>query len=348
MWAVVVLLAMFIASCDALRPSASLVSENATATTPLRRARVVFIGDIMAHAPQLNAARKAEGYDFSAVFKYVKPIFAKADLVVANLETTLAARPSYSGYPLFRSPAELAHAAAEAGVDVMATANNHSLDAGADGVRETLQILDKYGVGHTGTSAVSGACEPFFADCAGVRVALLNYTYGTNGIATPSSVAVNRIDTLAMARDIARCADADVRICFLHWGAEYARRPSAEQRLLREFLRRHGVAVVIGSHPHVVQPAECTADAVVVYSLGNFVSNQSERYTDGGVIATVDIVEVEPNKFEYLLDIVPVWVHRPDYAVLPPSVGDTMKMNAEQRDAYDRFMRDTEQIFRKM
>ena len=97
-----------------------------------------------------------------------------------------------------------------------------------------------------------------------------------------------------------------------------------------------------------MQRAECTADDVVVYSLGNFVSNQSERYTDGGVIAAVDIVEIEKGEFDYLLDIIPVWVHRPDYAVLPSSVGNTMKMDVAQREAYTRFMHDTEQIFRKM
>lgn len=346
--AAVAMLAMFVTSCEALCPSATSTSAEEIVTPPLRRARIVFLGDVMAHTPQLNAARRGNGYDFSAVFRYVKPIFAKADLVVANLETTLADCPPYGGYPLFRTPAELAQAASEAGVSVMVTANNHSLDAGADGVRETLRILDRCGIGHTGTSATSAVCDPFFADCGGVRIALLNYTYGTNGIATPASVSVNRIDTVAMARDIARCADADVRICFLHWGSEYARRPSVEQRLLRDFLRRHGVAVVIGSHPHVVQRAECTADDVVVYSLGNFVSNQSERYTDGGVIAAVDIVEIEKGEFDYLLDIIPVWVHRPDYAVLPSSVGNTMKMDAAQREAYTRFIHDTEQIFRKM
>lgn len=338
-----------VAWCEMLRvvaPAEAL--PKVTDCAPLRRVRIAFAGDIMCHSPQLRAAQRVAGYDFSALFQHVKPIFEQADLVVANLETTLSQQPPYSGYPLFRSPADLARAAAEAGVDVLMTANNHSLDAGASGVRSTINILDKYQIAHTGTAANADSCSPLIVERGGVRLALLNYTYATNGIPTPDGVAVNRIDTVAMAADIARCADADVRVCFLHWGVEYSRRASAEQRRIREFLNRHGIAVVIGAHPHVVQTAECEADNVVVYSLGNFVSNQSERYTDGGIVAVVDAVETSPDVFEYFLNIIPVWVRRSDYAVVPKNVGDTLRMDASQRAAYGCFMSDVEQLFRKM
>ncbi len=343
----IMLVAVALILFERLYPRA-VIAPSGDVSSLLRRAKIVFVGDVMAHTPQLNAARRAGGYDFSDVFKYVKPIFGAADLVVANLETTLATTPPYSGYPLFRTPAELARAAADAGVDVMATANNHSLDAGAEGVRSTLRILDEYGIGHTGTSATSERCAPYQTECGGIRIALLNYTYGTNGIAVPKDVSVNVLDTVAITADIARCVDSEVKICLLHWGVEYSRRPSVEQRRISQFLNRHGVSVVVGSHPHVVQPTECTAEGVTIYSLGNFVSNQSDRYADGGIIAEVDIVEVESGEFEYFLNVVPVWVHRPDYAVLPVCVGDTLKMSEQQRVSYSRFMSDTQTLFQNM
>ena len=156
------------------------VAETETVdSVPLRNIRIVFVGDVMMHLPQVSKAYTGNGYDFTQTFKYVKPIFEEADLVVANLETTLAETPPYTGYPQFRSPAAVADALKEAGVNVAVTANNHTLDYGATGVRRTVEILDKHGIAHTGTFADStdyATNNPQFIERRGVRVAILNYT----------------------------------------------------------------------------------------------------------------------------------------------------------------------------
>ena len=305
-----------------------------------QRVELIFIGDVMAHTPQLSVAKRGNTYDFTSSFRYVKPIFDGADCVIANLETTLSKTPPYSGYPCFKTPAELADALAYSGVDIAVTANNHSLDAGKVGVESTLEILKDRGISAVGTTAQSAL--RFAVN--GVDFALLAYTYGTNGIPHPEGVVVHTIDTLQMCRDIAACADADCRIAFLHWGAEYTRRPSREQQNLAEFLHRAGCQVVIGSHPHSVQRAECSKREVTVYSLGNFISNQRMRYTDGGVMAKL-VVEKEGDECNYSLDIEPVWVRHCDYAVIPQSIVDTLPLNAADRAVANLFFEDTRKIF---
>lgn len=307
-----------------------------------KRVELIFVGDVMVHSPQLTVAKRGNDYDFKDLFKYVKPIFEAADYVVANLETTLTTTPPYTGYPCFKSPASLADALADAGVDVAVTANNHSLDGGENGVESTLEILRKSGISAIGTTVESA----LRMEINGVKFAILAYTYGTNGIPLPEGVVVHKIDTLQMRRDVERCADVDCRIAFLHWGAEYSRRQNGEQKALAEFLHRVGCQVVIGSHPHVVQGVECNQNEVTVYSLGNFVSNQRMRHSDGGIMAKV-VVEKGDDGCQFWLDILPVWVRRWDYAVIPQTVASSIKMSAEDRDASNLFFEDTKSLFMK-
>ena len=200
-----------------------------------------------------------------------------ADLVVVNLETTLTRTDRYTGYPCFRSPVALADALRDAGVDVAVLANNHCCDGGAAGVRTTVAELGRCGILHTGVFTDSldrAANNPLWVERYGVRFALLNYTYGTNGIPVPAGVEVNLIDTARMAADLAaarRGAPDCVAVC-IHWGNEYERRENAVQRHLAQFLRRHGADLVVGSHPHVVQPFDADSSHVVLYSLVTFVS----------------------------------------------------------------------------
>ena len=112
-----------------------------------------------------------------------------------------------------------------------------------------------------------------------------------------------------------------------------------------KFLKRHGVDLIIGSHPHVAQPFETESDGgVTLYSLGNFVSNQRKRYCDGGLVAVIDVTLAPDGGLSYRTDIVPVWVMCPEYAILPPEVGDTLRMSADSRRAYERFMSDTREL----
>lgn len=323
-------------------------------------ARLVFVGDVMSHSPQVAAARTATGYDYTEVFRLFRPIFEGADIAVANLETTLRTKPPYTGYPMFSAPAELAFALRSAGVDIVTTANNHICDRGAAGIRSTLALLDSAGVRHTGAfldSADRRARNPLRFEAGGLRFALLAYTYGTNGMPVPKGMMVNMIDTAVIVRDIAFARDAstDCVIVSYHWGEEYRSQPTRAQRRLAEWTRARGADLIIGSHPHVVQPFEThyDADSVAVrgatyYSLGNFVSNQRLRYTDGGIAADITITRRDSLPLGYDPGWCAGWVHTfwrdgvRRYEVLPAAALDTLVEPA--RSAARTFLDDTRLI----
>ncbi|NPA43454.1 MAG: CapA family protein [Chlorobi bacterium] len=249
-----------------------------------------FTGDIMVHGPQLEAARRPGGsYDFNENFRHLQPWLASADLTTGNLETVLGVRP-YSGYPRFSSPPELASALKAAGFDLLMTANNHALDKGALGVRRTVAVLDSLGLGHAGANADSPGSSPFlWVEKDGFKLAFLNYTYGTNGLPVPSGIRIPVIDTVRMRRDIeeARARRPDKIVVFLHWGNEYRLLPSEFQKRIENFLRRQGVDLIVGSHPHVVQPVRWDGRTLTAYSLGNFISNQRKFPRDGAFVLGV-------------------------------------------------------------
>lgn len=310
-----------------------------------QRVRMWFGGDVMQHLPQVAAARSGAGFDYGPVFAALAPRMQAADLAVVNLETTLTRTNRYTGYPLFRSPVALADALRDAGVDVAVMANNHCCDGGAEGIRTTIEELNRCGIRHTGVFADSVDYQrnnPLYLSCHGMRIALINYTYGTNGMPVPRGMIVNRIDTLQMARDAAaaRARGVDLIVACLHWGNEYERRANASQRQVAAFLRRQGVDVVVGSHPHVVQPWEADSTHVVLYSLGNLVSNQRRRYTDGGLVARIDAVRHPDGRMRYTLETTPVWVALPRYRILPPEAADTLSLPA----AYATFRADIEAL----
>lgn len=320
--------------------------EQAPPRAAVRRATLLFAGDWMQHTPQLTAARHARGYDYTRSIEMVAPMMREADLMVVNLETTLKVQPPYTGYPLFRSPAALADALRSCGVDVALLANNHICDGGRTGLRTTCVELSKRGIAHTGAFSSS---EDRAHNCIlhltveGIRLALVNYTYGTNGLPTPQGQWVNRIDTLAIAADLALIdrRKTDCIIACLHWGNEYERQPNAEQRALADFLQRQGVALIVGSHPHVIQPIEADSSRVVAWSLGNFVSNQQQRYRDGGLLLKVEIECHDSIGCRFRTEALPVWVERKDFRILPARVADTLPMAPASRERYREFIRDT-------
>lgn len=299
---------------------------------------LIFVGDVMGHSPQINSAYDdaTKSYNYDSVFTRMKGIFSYADFVIANLEVTLAGEP-YSGYPQFSSPDNLVDGLMNAGVDVLVTANNHSVDRGKDGIIRTIDVLSQKGIPHTGTfkdSAHRETINPLIIDKNGFRLGLLNYTYGTNGIPVPSPVIVNLIDTVLIRKDVekTKALGVDEVIVFIHWGNEYETNPSKTQIKLAEFMKGLGVRIIIGSHPHVVQRMEATFDTdsttgqVVVYSLGNFVSNQRKRYCNGGVVTFVQLSKNKIGKTQITnTGYIPVWVHIPFrdlkrlYQVLPVS-----------------------------
>ena len=285
--------------------------------------KIIFAGDLMGHMPQHNAALHPDGsYNYEPCFRYIKDYVKSADLAILNLEVPLAGRP-YSGYPQFSAPDALAEAARDAGFDIMTTANNHCMDRGKKGLERTLRALDTLGIPHLGTYRDRNQRDvehPLIVDCRGIRLALLTYTYGTNGIPAVSPNIVNLIDTAEMARDlqVARQKGADFVITLIHWGIEYAVKANREQEETARWLLTHGCDAVIGGHPHVVQnftldaiPGNDRNTEIVVYSMGNLVSNQRDVNTDGGIMIEMDLIKTHHSSLitqhcKYL----PYWVHR--------------------------------------
>lgn len=316
--------------------------------------RLVFGGDLMQHIPQVRAAYRGGGkYDYSASFEYVAPMFRNADVAVLNLETTLTTRGDYSGYPSFASPTELADAIADIGVDIALLANNHCFDRAGRGIDTTIEQLTRHNIAHTGAFTSKEDYDDnniLYFDSKGVRFAMVNYTYGTNGYPVPKCKFVNIIDNERIKRDISTINrdSVDCIIACMHWGIEYQRVPNEEQKEMAQFLKSLGVDVIIGSHPHVVQTYEVSSDGVVFYSLGNLVSNQRKRYTNGGLIAEVNIVRCDTVPgLCYSANAHPVHVIKPGYRIVPRSVGDTMKMSLESRQLYNLFMADTDRLLNR-
>lgn len=262
------------------------------------RITLLFVGDLMQHRAQIDAARTPQGgYDYTPCFSLVREQISGADLAIGNLEVTLGGRP-YAGYPAFSAPDEYLQAIQEAGFDVLVTANNHCLDRGRRGLERTIHLLDSLQILHLGTyrnPLERKRQYPLFIRKKGFHIALLSYTYGTNGIKPATPNIVNYIDKESMLHDI-RAAQArrpDAIITLMHWGEEYQSFPNRNQRELADWLLQQGVTHVIGSHPHVIQPMELRTDGtrqhVVVYSLGNFISNMQAPGTDGGVVFTLQL-----------------------------------------------------------
>lgn len=258
---------------------------------------LVFAGDAMQHQAQIETARRAGGgYDYSDCFREIAPYIKEADYAVVNLETPLGGAP-FSGYPCFCAPDEYLDALRHAGFDMMLTANNHTLDRRDRGLKRTIDCLDSAGVDHLGTyrnKAERDSVLPLIRNVGGFRIAFLNYTYGTNGIKLQTDAVVDYIDRALMSSDIedARRSGAEIVTVCIHWGDEYSLLPNASQRALADFLVGNGADLVIGSHPHVIQPMEMRTDslgkrALVVYSLGNFISNMRTRDTRGGAVVHV-------------------------------------------------------------
>lgn len=272
---------------------------------------LLFGGDVMGHAPQITAAYNAESktYDFNPCFKYVKPIIEDADMAIANLEVTLPGEGKYTGYPMFRSPDALADALKTAGFDMLVTANNHANDGGLKGVTHTIDKLKELDIIQTGTFKSQADRDKLYplitrkmVDGKVVKLAFLNYTYGTNGVPDHKPSLVNLIDTAMIRRDVAnaKSASPDAIIAVMHWGLEYQLDENKEQDAQAQFMANLGVDLIIGSHPHVVQPIKSltaklsngkTKTVSVVYSLGNYISNQNQANTDIGLMVEVEMTK---------------------------------------------------------
>ena len=276
---------------------------------------ITAIGDIMCHDTQFKDAYNVntKTYDFNYVFEDIKHHTSDSDLTIGNLETTFGGEEKgYRNYPTFNTPDALASAIANIGIDVLSTASNHSLDTGYDGLVRTTNLLNDLGIKYVGTAKSQKERDSIlFVDVKGVNIAILSYTYGTNGISIPKGkeYSVNLIDKDLILKDIATAknGNADMIITCMHWGNEYQTYASKTQKELTDMLFENGVNVIIGNHPHVVQPMEkrtvttvdgVTQDAFVIYALGNFISDQIAPNTRNSIILDLDITKTALGKIE--------------------------------------------------
>ena len=280
---------------------------------------LMVAGDLLIHKT-LNFdsyLSDSRSYDFTHIMEGAAPQLALADFALANLETTLAGGPEYSGYPRFNSPDELARDAKASGFDLLSTSNNHTLDKGVDGIFRTLDALDEIGMAHVGTYRTQEEWDEnhgvYVADVGGISVAFLAYTYGLNGLRLPSDkmYAVNLFnldyytsltnpdyEQLESDMAYARTLDTDLIAVIMHWGIEYRTAQNAYQEKMAQFLVGQGADLVLGGHPHVLEPYETVTaldpegrerQGFVVYSLGNFISHQcsEDSRRDLGMRTTV-------------------------------------------------------------
>lgn len=287
--------------------------EDAQVATP-DTATLIFFGDAMQHGMQLDRARELgtpeNPYNFDSCFELVTPALKDADYSIVNLELPLGGEGTYSGYPQFSAPDSYAVALKNAGFDLFLTSNNHCLDRRDDGLRRTLHVLDSLKVDHIGTydnAAERSKLVPFIKEINGMKVGFLNYTYGTNGLSATSGAEVAYInrDKIKQEIEATRKAGAEIIVAMPHWGIEYVLTENEDQRSLADFLIQEGVDIIIGGHPHVVQPMKVVTDektgrrALVVYSLGNFISNMTKDNTRGGALVRVVIERDKDGKVKF-------------------------------------------------
>ena len=266
------------------------------------------IGDVMCHNTQyMDAYDSNTGtYDFSYVFDNISSYTKTADICIGNLETSFAGEDrGYSNYPTFNSPDSLADSLKRIGVDVLSTAGNHALDMDFSGLSRTIDVLDKADISHLGTYKTQEDQDKVLIKYVkGVKIAFINYTYGTNGISVPSDkkFCINLIDKDLIKKHIetAKNQNADIIVACMHWGTEYQTKQNSEQEELADFLFQNGVNVIIGNHPHVIQPMEkrtvtledgSTRDGFVAYALGNFICDQNAVNTRDSIILNLKITK---------------------------------------------------------
>ena len=319
-----------------------------TAAGPVIESTVTIgsAGDVLMHSPVLKSAEQSDGaYNFDNLFTYISDEIKSCDYFVANLETTLAGNEGgreYTSYPCFNSPDAIATALKKAGVDCLLTSNNHTFDTRGHGVRRTLSVVKEMGFDYVGTRENEGDKRYLMKEIGGISFGIACYTYETenkkgkalNGILNDSETAkiINSFDYTnisAFYEDISKdltdmkAEGADITIVYLHWGNEYQLTQNDHQEKIAKVLCEMGVDVIVGGHPHVVQPVDLitsedgTHSTVCVYSVGNFISNQRRNlmglktgHTEDGLIFKMTFSRYSDGTVVFeKVKSVPTWVH---------------------------------------
>jgi poly-gamma-glutamate synthesis protein (capsule biosynthesis protein) len=284
------------------------------------------VGDLMCHSPQFEYARvSADSFDFNPSFEIIKKYLQNSDFTFGNLETVIGGKAKgYSGYPFFNAPDQFVSAVKSAGFKLITTSNNHALDGGEAGLLRTISIIKNSGLNYTGTF-ISGKDRDSIRiyNIKGIKVGVLAYTYGTNGNPVPKGkpYLINIIDTALIRNDINlyRHNGAEIVLVYFHFGTEYKRTPDNYQKTIVEKTIAGGADLIIGGHPHVIEPAVFFKTngtrldtGFAVYSMGNFISNQRWRYSDAGAVLKIFIKKnlLDGNISISKVTILPTWVFK--------------------------------------
>ena len=317
---------------------------------------ISVVGDLMCHSPQFEYARVGkDSFDFAPVYRNVKDYLNRSDFTFGNLETVTAGKNSggYTGYPFFNTPASYITALKEIGIDALVTANNHCLDRGEKGILKTIEEIDSRKLSYIGTYTSQRDRDSIrIFDIKGIKIAILAYSYGTNGNQIPKgkSYTVNLIDYDLILKDIksARRNGAELVLVHFHFGEEYKREPVQFQRDVVNKTIELGADIIIGGHPHVLQPVNFFKaqnakldTGFVAYSMGNFFTNQRKIYTDAGLILTIKIrKDLMTNYFNIdRVSFLPTWVFKGntdngrEYVILPSTNYIDTTLNLSKSDS---------------
>lgn len=263
---------------------------------------IIAVGDNLIHNTLIDAGKQENGnLDYNSFYESIKPYVENADLACINQETMLGGKEfEYSGYPMFNTPWEVGEAAIHAGFDVFTCATNHSMDVGYAGIAKEVEFFSKHPeVTHVGTYTSEEDYNTItYITKNDIKFAILNYTYGTNGIPIPKDkpYIINMLTEKKVKKDITEARkNADVVIAFPHWGTENSHSVSEQQEKYVKIFSELGVDIVIGTHPHVLQPVEWYTNAetgkkmLVYYSIGNFISHQTNLNQMCGGMAEITV-----------------------------------------------------------
>ena len=333
---------------------------------------ISVVGDLMCHSPQFEYAKVGkDSFDFSPVYRNVKKYLEASDFTFGNLETVTAGKESggYTGYPFFNTPASYITALKQVGFDLLVTANNHSLDRSEKGIIRTINEINSRNLNYVGTYISQKDRDSIrIFDVKGIKIALLAYSYGTNGNPIPKgkNYLINLIDYELIGKDIqsAKANGTELVLVHFHFGEEYKREPVQFQRDVVNKTIELGADIIIGGHPHVLQPINFykTQSAkldpgFVAYSMGNFFSNQRDRYKDAGMILTINIKKDFANNKIDISDVkyLPTWVFKgntsngKEYLIMPSTniTDTTISLTKTENEKMNQAFNDTRYIITK-
>jgi len=356
-----------IPSTQILDDSKSVIRPDSTITITIS-----VVGDLMCHSPQFEYAKVGkDSFDFTPTYRNVKKYLESSNFTFGNLETVTAGRKNggFTGYPLFNTPSEYLDALKSVGFDLLVTANNHSFDRSEKGVLLTIDELIKRNINYVGTYISQTDRDSIrLYDINGIKIAVLAYSYGTNGNTIPKGkdYLINLIDFNLIERDIktARSKGAELVLVHYHFGDEYIREPVKSQKDAVNKAIEFGADIIIGGHPHVLQPADFFKaisgkldTGFVAYSMGNFISNQRDRFKDAGIIITINILK-DLNKDKISINEVnflPTWVFKGntlngrEYVILPATLQSdtTIDLSLTDLKKMNQAFQDTREIIKK-